>query len=71
MVLVEILLEDVVVGVYDINHLMIRRGDLMIVVHCTAVIQVASLLECSLLLSGYVWFRSAICVHLILHLLFL
>ena len=34
MVLVEILLEDVVVGVYDINHLMIRRGDLMIVWLC-------------------------------------
>ena len=31
MVLVEILLEDVVVGVSDINHPVIRRGDLMIV----------------------------------------
>ena len=31
MVLVEVLLEDVVVGVYDINHLMVPRGGLMIV----------------------------------------
>ena len=36
-VVVEVLQEDVVVGVYDINHRMVRRGDLMIVrcsLHC-------------------------------------